>query len=284
MPELASVNGHITPIAEARVSIDDRGFLFGDGVYEVIVSYHNKLFLLAEHLKRLRRSLDCLRMSYVGTTEIVEQVQKVFTAAAMPRAKVYIQITRGYAPRRHHFPDPQVKPTVVITVREFPPMAEDLFEDGVSCITRPDIRWGRVDIKTVNLLPNCLAKQEAVEHGCFEAIFVSPEDIVREATAANLFIIRDGRVLSHPADERILSGITRQVILDLAAQAGLRPEERTFTRQEMMEADEVFLSGTTTEVMPVVHIDNHLIQRGDPGPHSRRLLKLFREWTAKNNR
>lgn len=284
MPELASVNGRIVPIEEACVSIDDRGFLFGDGVYEVIVSYYGKLFLLAEHLKRLRRSLDCLRMNYVGTTEIVEQIQNVFAAAAMPRAKVYLQITRGQAPRRHHFPDPQVKPTVVITVHEFPPVPEEYFADGVFCITRPDIRWGRVDIKTVNLLPNCLAKQEAVEHGCFEAIFVAADEVVTEATAANVFIVSRGRVISHPADEHILPGITRHVILELAEQVGLRPEERSFTRQEMLDADEVFLSGTTTEVMPVVRIDNHLIRGGEPGAHSRRLLRLFRDWTANNSR
>jgi D-alanine transaminase len=280
MPELAMVNGVVSGLDEAFVSIDDRGFVFGDGVYEVIVSYHGNLFLLDEHVDRLRRSLKFIRMEYVDVDAIVQQIHTVFAAAEIPRAKVYVQVTRGVAPRNHQFPVPAPKPTVVVTVRDFPPLPEPLFTDGISCLTRPDTRWGRVDIKTINLLPNCLAKQEAIENNCLEAIFVSAEGKVREASAANLFLVKNETIITHPANELILCGITRNALLELAERAGYAVEERSPDVEELLLADEVFLSGTTAEVLPVVRVDDQPIGQGRPGPVSLKLLGMFREWIA----
>ncbi|NLH48493.1 MAG: D-amino acid aminotransferase [Myxococcales bacterium] len=282
MPELASVNGKITPIDQACVSIHDRGLVLGDGVYEVIVSYHDKLFLFDEHIARLRRSLAYVRMSYVDVDEVVRLIRQVFQAAAMPRAKVYLQITRGEAPRNHAFPVPQIKPNLIITVRAFPEMDPALFDAGIVCLTQPDLRWGRVDIKTINLLPNCLAKQAALDAGCHDAIFIAADGLVREATAANVFVIRHGVFLTHPANEHILSGVTRNCLIDLIRGAGWTVEERAATEQEMMTADEVFLSGTTAEVLPVIRINGRPIADGQPGPISRKLLGIFRAWIRQN--
>jgi D-alanine transaminase len=281
MPELASVNGRMLPIAEACIPIDDRGFLLGDGVYEVIVVRGGKLLLFDEHLARLRRSLDGVRMNYVELPPIVAQVRALCAAAGLPEAKLYLQVTRGVAPRNHAFPQPAPAPNVVMTVRELHPLAAESFADGVACLTRPDIRWGRVDIKTINLLPNCLAKQDAAEAGCFEAIFIGPDGAAREATAANLFVVRGGVALTHPENERILSGVTRNLLLRLMRENGMPVREVAATREEMMTADEVFLTGTTTEVMPVVRIDGRPIGGGKPGPFARRLLAIFRDWLAK---
>ncbi|MDP8222412.1 MAG: D-amino acid aminotransferase [Candidatus Lernaella stagnicola] len=278
MPEIASVNGEITAIEKAFVSINDRGFVFGDGVYEVIVSYRNKLFLFDEHIERLRRSLRYVRMDYVDVEDIIAQIERAFDAADMPRAKVYVQVTRGAARRNHVFPDPPVKPNVIVTVSEFPPVDEKLFEDGIACLTRADIRWGRVDIKTINLLPNCLAKQEALDNGCLEAILIGEDGEVREATAANVFIVRKEKVITHPDNERILCGITRNAVLALCHKAGYQVEERPAPLEEMMLADEVFLSGTTAEVMPVVRVDDQPIGKAKPGPVAARLRQLFQAW------
>jgi len=278
MPELASVNGKISPIGEACISIDDRGFLLGDGVYEVIVARRGKLLFLDEHLARLRRSLDQVRMSDVAMPPVAAEIHRLCNAAALADAKIYLQITRGAAPRNHAFPQPPVAPNVVITVRELHPLSPQFFADGVACLTRPDNRWGRVDIKTINLLPNCLAKQDACEQDCFEAIFIGPDGEAREATAANLFVVCDGAVWTHPANERILSGVTRNAWLRLMRDWGLKVAEKAVSQTQMMAADEVFLSGTTTEVMPVVRIDGRAVGDGRPGPMSRRILALFREW------
>jgi D-alanine transaminase len=278
MTEMASVNGKITPIDEACVSINDRGLIFGDGVYEVIVSYNGRLFLLEEHLRRLRRSLDLVRMDYVLVPPLADQINRVFAAAAIPRAKVYVQVTRGNAPRNHAFPAPRPTPNVIITVRPFTAIDPAFFADGVACITRPDLRWGRVDIKTVNLLPNCLAKQDAAERGCYEAIFVSDTGEVREATAANVFVVRGGTIRTHPETERILPGITRTAVVDLIRKAGLPLVEEAPSVEDLFAAEEVFLSGTTTEVMPVVRLDDRPVADAKPGPIARRLLTLFREW------
>jgi D-alanine transaminase len=209
-------------------------------------------------------------------------VEETFAAAALPRAKVYLEITRGAAPRTHSFPTPPPPPTVVIAVRERQELPAANFTVGVGCITRPDVRWGRVDLKTVNLLPNCLAKQEALEQDCFEAIFIGPHGEVREATAANVFAVRSGRIWTHPENERILSGVTRDALVKLLRDEGVEVVERVFTRAEMMAADEVFLTGTTTEVMPVIRIDGLTVADGKPGPVSRRLHARFRAWMSAN--
>ena len=278
MPELASVNGCITSIDDARISINDRGLVFGDGVYEVIASYRGKLILFAEHLARLRRSLDEIRMNYVDVQPIADQITALFRQSGFERAKIYLQVSRGEVPREHAFPQPKVEPNVIITVREIHEDKADKLTHGVCCISRPDLRWGRVDIKTINLLPNCLAKQEAVENGCYEAILIGNDGLVREATSANLYVVRGRTIWTHPCNERILRGITRGLLLELMRKAGLPFREDAVTLSEMYQADEAFLSGTTTEVLPVVKIDDRVIGQGVPGPATRRLIQLYQEW------
>ncbi len=282
MPELAAVNGRISPIDEAKISINDRGMVFGDGVYEVIASYRGRLFLFDEHLRRLRRSLDAIRMEYVEIEPIAEQMNYLFERAALPRAKVYLQITRGTAPRDHAFPVPTRGPNVIITVREVHEIDQAKLDRGVACITHRDIRWGRVDVKTTNLLPNCLAKQAALDRGCFDAIFVSGEGIVREATSANLFAAKNGGLWTHPTDERILGGITRAKLIELARPKGIEVREEKFDVDFLLGADEVFITGTTTEVLPIINVDGRPIGGGKPGPLARRMLALLTEWLLMN--
>jgi len=275
MPEIAYVNGRILPFAEATVSINDRGFTFGDAVYEVITAYNGRLFLFAEHMERLKRSLVGIRMEYVDVDDIGEQIQQTFQRALMPKAMVYLQITRGVAPRAHAFPAVRPEPTVVITVREFPHKEAELVARGVSCITAPDVRWARVDLKSTILLPNVLAKQLAVEAGCYEAIFIGADERVLEGTSSNIFIVKDGTLFTHPLNHKILPGITRRFLIGLAAKAGIAVREEWVTRADLYTADEVILSGTTTEVTPVLRIDDHPIGDGKPGPVTQKMFDLF---------
>lgn len=277
MPEIAYVNGHILPFAEATVSINDRGFTFGDSVYEVITAYNGRLFLFTEHLERLRRSLDGIRMEYVDVADIGEQIKQTYERALMPKAMVYLQISRGVAPRSHAFPAERPEPTVIITVREFPHKEAELVARGVSCITAPDIRWARVDIKTTNLLPNVLAKQQAVEAGCYEAIFIGADERVLEGTSSNIFVVKNDTLYTHPTNHKILPGITRRFLIGLAEKAGIAVREEWVTREDLYAADEVILSGTTTEVTPVLRIDDRQIGSGKPGPVTQKLYELFLE-------
>ncbi len=282
MPELAAVNGQITKIDQAQISINDRGLVFGDGVYEVIASYQGKFFLFDAHLKRLRRSLDAIRLEYVPVEPIAQQICELFDKCAMPRAKVYLQITRGAAPRDHAFPVPRPEPNVIITVREVHEVEPTKLERGVKCITWRDIRWGRVDIKTTNLLPNCLAKQAALDAGCFDALFVSDDGIVREASSANLFAVKNGALWTHPTDEHILPGITRAKLVELAHEHAIELHEEKFDVRFLLAADEAFITGTTTEVLPVTQIDGHTIGKGAAGPLSMRMFKLLTDWVMNN--
>ncbi|HPQ71673.1 MAG TPA: D-amino-acid transaminase [bacterium] len=277
MPEIAYVNGRILPFAEATVSINDRGFCFGDAVYEVITAYNGRLFLFDAHLERLRRSLNEIRLEYIDVADVGEQIQKTYESALMPKAMVYLQISRGVAPRSHAFPAERPEPTVIITVREFPHKEAELAARGVGCITVPDIRWARVDIKTTNLLPNVLAKQQAVEAGCYEAIFIGADERVLEGTSSNIFVVKNDTLFTHPTNHKILPGITRRFLIGLAEKAGIAVREEWVTREGLYAADEVILSGTTTEVTPVLRIDDRQIGSGRPGPVTQKLYELFLE-------
>ena len=281
MPELAAVNGRVSPIDQAKISINDRGLVFGDGVYEVIASYRGKLFLFDEHLARLRRSLDAIRLDYVAIEPIAEQIQQLYKRAELPRAKIYLQVTRGTAPRDHAFPAPRPKPNVIITVREVHEIDPAKLEHGVACITYRDTRWGRVDVKTTNLLPNCLAKQEALDRGCFDAIFVADDGVVREATSANLFVAANKEIWTHPTDEHILPGITRAILIKRAPEKGIVVREEKFTKDFMIAADEAFVTGTTTEVLPITRIDGQPVGNGQPGPAAKTMRELLTEWVTK---
>ncbi len=281
MPELAYVNGKIVPLEEARVPVEDRGYQFGDAVYEYLASYNGRLFALEDHLDRLERSLEALSFPVMNRQEIRAAILTTFDRSGYRRAGLYLQISRGAAPRNHLFPT-DVPPQVIITVRPQPEIDSGLRTNGARAITVRDIRWKRCDIKTVQLLPNALAKQQAVDAGADDAIFVSTKGVVREGTSSNLFIVTNDTVKTHPLTTRILPGITRHHLLSICADQDIRVEETTFGKASMAAADEVFLSGTVTEVLPVTVIDGRPVGSGRPGPMTRRLYALLRDLAGRN--
>jgi D-alanine transaminase len=270
------VSGRFCPLAEASVPLGDRGLLFGDGVYEMYRLYGGRPFRLKEHVERLYRSAQAIRLELPPLdwsaihAELVER-----NGLAGADATVYIQVTRG-APsgRGHAFPPSGTPPTVFAIARPFAPPAAGLYEAGAAVITRPDVRWGRCDIKSTNLLPNVLANQEAAEAGAWETVFVR-DGIVTEGSHTNVFVVLDGRLATHPEGPRILSGVTRSAVLELAREEGVPVDERPVLRAALDRASEVFLTGTSAEVMPVVRIDGAPVGGGAPGPIARRLRAAF---------
>lgn len=276
MPELAYLNGEIMPIDQARVPVEDRGYQFGDAVYEYFASYKGRLFAVEAHLDRLENSLGALSFPPISRDMVRAAVVSTFSQAAIERAGVYLQISRGVSPRNHAFPD-HVPPQIVVTVRHAPEPPGTYFRDGIRAITVTDIRWGRCDIKTVLLLPNALAKQQALDAGAQDAIFVGSDGVVREGTSSNVFICKGDRLATHPLTPNILPGITRTVLIDICREEGIAVDESFFDRQALLAADEVFLSGTVTEVLPVVEIDGQAIGNGSPGTMSKQLLVQLKE-------
>lgn len=275
MPELAYLNGEILPIEKACVSIEDRGYQFGDAVYEFIASYEGKLFCLDEHIDRLERSMQGLSIPMYPREELYKAVMTLFEKADIARAGIYIQISRGVSPRNHPFPK-VAKPQFVMTIRSVEEKPPELRQKGATAITVEDFRWGRCDLKTVQLLPNVLAKQKAEEAGAFDAIFVSQEGVVREATSSNIFIVADGRLMTHPLTPQILPGITREVVIELGRSLDLPVKEGFFDTKDLFGADEAFLTGTVTEVLPIVTIDGNRIGDGLVGSVTSRLYKALR--------
>ena len=258
------------PIENAAVPVEDRGYNFGDAVDEYVASYNGHLFYLEPHLDRLEHSMAALAFPPLPREKIRTAIETLFAEAAIERAGIYIQISRGVAPRDHAFPaDADLQFLMILRqVHEKPTV---LREKGAAAITVTDIRWGRCDIKTVQLLPNVLAKQQALEAGAYDAIFVAETGEVREGTSSNLFIIKDQGLITHPLTPRILPGITRMIILDICRAAGLSVEEAYFDKAALYAADEVFMSGTITEVLPITRIDGQPIGDGAVGPVTRRL-------------
>jgi D-alanine transaminase len=270
VPNLAFVNGAFMPLAEAKVSIEDRGFQFGDGVYEVIRTYKGRPFSLEAHLSRLDRSATALELPQpYSRAEWIDHILEGIKRAAYPEAKIYLQITRGVAPRDHAYSN-EPTPTVVMTVREFHPLDRSVQATGVAAMTTEDIRWGRCDIKSVNLLANVLARQQVKQARVFEAILVDA-GLVTEGAISNVMVVQGGTVVTAPEGPRILSGVTRAVVLDLALKEGLPIQERFVSQADLYEADEVFLTGTTVEVLAVIRIDGKIIGDGRPGPITQRL-------------
>jgi D-alanine transaminase len=270
MPDVAFVNGRFLPWEEATVSIDDRGFQFGDAVYEVIRTYRGGPFELAAHLARLDRSAKELSLRQPYTKDQWKRwIQQGLSLAGYQDAKIYIQITRGIAPREHSFPS-NILPTVVMTIREFHSLAPEVRRAGVSACTWEDLRWGRCDIKSVNLLANVLAREEAKKVGVFETILVR-DGFVMEGALSNVMAVQDEVVITAPEGPRILSGVTRTVVLGLAKKDDIVIEERFIPVDLLYRADEVFLTGTTLEVLGVVQIDGKTIGAGQPGPITKTL-------------
>ena len=279
MPETAFLNGRFLPLAEAVVPIEDRGFQFGDGVYEVIRTYGGRPFKLDAHLARLNRSALAigLRQPY-SLEQWKDCMTEGLRLAAFPDAKIYIQITRGAAPRDHVY-TADLEPTVVMTIRELRPLDAAVRAAGVDVMTVDDIRWGRCDIKSINLLANVLARQQAKQAGVFEAILVRDGEVT-EGAVSNVIIVQNRTLVTAPQGPRILSGVTRDVVVALARKEGLEVQERYPSREQLYAASEVFLTGTTVEVLAVVRIDGKRIGGGEPGPVTRNLAKRFLEQTG----
>lgn len=276
MSDLVYLDGETVPRNRATISIDDRGFLFGDAVYEVIRVVRGRFIEPARHLRRLARSLrevglPAPALDLLGVaTDLIRR-----NDLGGREATVYAQVSRGAAPRQHAFPPSGTPPTVLVTAMPFTPRT-DLIASGVAVITLPDVRWSRCDIKSVNLLPNVLAAQRAAEAGAFEAILVR-DGVVTEATRSNVLAVVGGVVRTHPTGPLILPGVTREVVLELASGAGIPVREEELGADELFAAEEVLLTGTTADVTPVVTVDGRAVGGGRPGPVGRRLGALLAE-------
>jgi D-alanine transaminase len=266
------LNGEYLPAEEAKISVDDRGFLLADGVYEVTPAYHGDLFLFPRHRARLEKGLAELRIDFdtAGVEAMKLEMLRRNGLVGEPTSLVYMQVTRGAAPRTHAFPKPAPTPTVYAFARAFQRPDKARWEEGFSAITVPDQRWMRVDIKTIQLLPNALAMQAAAEAGAQNVIF-HRDGVVTEGGHANLFAVLGGTLVQHPANHLILHGVTRGFVLELASDLAIPVEERGFSVEEMRGVDELFYTGTTTEVYPTVNVDGHPIGDGSVGPVTRAL-------------
>lgn len=278
MSRIAYVNGRYVPFREARVHIEDRGYQLGDGVYEVCEIRDGSLVDERRHMDRLQRSLAALRIGMPVSPGALKFVfAEMLRRNRVLNGLIYLQITRGVARRDHGFPDRPVKPSIVVTVRALDPKKiVETAAKGISVITVPDNRWGRVDIKTIGLLPNVLARQEAKELGAKDAWFVDEDGFVTEGASSNVWIVtRDGKLITRPASSRILTGITMTVAKEVARSLQLRLEERAFSVAEAQGASEAFLTSATQTVMPVVRIDGREVGSGEPGPITKRLRTEF---------
>lgn len=278
MSRFAYVNGRYVPLRDAAVNVEDRGYQFSDGVYEVCEVRGGRLVDEGRHMARLLRSLEELRIALPMSLKALGVVLRETVRRNRVRdGIVYLQVTRGVARRDHAFPPPGTMPSVVVTARNADTARnEALAADGISVITVPENRWDRVDIKAVALLPNILAKQQAREHGAREAWFVDATGRVTEGASSNAWIVnRDGQVVTRPADHGILRGITRTVLLEVIRAQGLELQERPFTVEEAYAAREAFITGASQTVMPVVRIDGRPVGNGAPGLVAAALRREF---------
>ncbi len=266
-------NNQIIDREEVRINIEDRGYQFGDGVYEVVSIYNGQIFRLKEHLERFEYSAKQIGITLpVPLANLEENLIMLIEIHNLINGQIYFQVTRGYAPRNHPFPqDPKPVLTGYVTRK---PRPTELMKQGVSAITTDDIRWLRCDIKSLNLLGSVLAKQKATEQGAYEAI-LHRNGTVTEGSSSNLFIVKNGKLHTHPLDNLILGGITRIVILEIAKQTEIEVVESPFTLEDLFAADEVFVTSTTSEIMPIVNIDRKRVKEGSPGPLTQRLQEQF---------
>ncbi len=278
MSRIAYVNGRYLPLSGAAVHIEDRGYQFADGVYEVCIVRDGHLIDETRHLRRLMRSLGELEIRPpVHPAALGVILREIIRRNRIVDGVVYLQVTRGVAPRNHPFPSPSVRPSLVVTARPADITAGDkMAEEGIAVVTTPDIRWQRVDIKTIGLLPNVLAKQKAKVAGAGEAWFVDREGYVTEGSSTNAWIVTaTGTLVTHAIDNAILRGVTRDVVMDLLASEGLRYEERRFSVEEAFAAREAFVTSAGNLIMPVVRIDGRDIGTGRPGEIGLKLRRLF---------
>ncbi len=275
------LNGQLDDFQTARVALEDRGFQFGDGIYEVARTYGGAPFMLREHIARLFRSAAGIDLTLpLRGEELMAIVRDLLIRFSSDDAEIYFQITRGAAPRNLLYAD-EMQPTVIVGVRPPRYVPPELRETGCRVITVPDERWARCDLKTICLLPNALAKGRAHRARAFDALMIR-DKLLTEATASNVFLWLNEMLVAPVADNRILHGVTRGVVLGLARERGYRVVERDINREELSEAQEVFLTSTSLELMPVVKIDNKTVGTGAPGDAHRDLHTAFRSFAQKH--
>jgi D-alanine transaminase len=280
---LCYLNGEYTPLGEAKVSVLDRGFIFGDGIYEVVPVYGRKLFRFDEHMARLTRSLGKIRMTNPHTrAEWLERCRKLIAAQAVDDLLVYLQVTRGVAWRDHVMPT-DIEPTVFMMATPMKPSTPEQRHHGVACVTARDFRWERGDIKSISLLGNVLARQMSADHGAVETILFR-DGFLTEASASNVWVVHEGAVLAPPKSEHLLEGIRYELIRELCEEEGIAYNLRPIPEAEVLAADELMLSSATKEVLPVTTLDGepvgHGALRGKPGPVYARLHEAYQRAKA----
>jgi D-alanine transaminase len=284
MGRLAYVNGRYVPHAQAMVHVEDRGYQFADGIYEVVPVIDGVLIDEDPHIDRLAYSLGELRIAWPVKRPVLKLILREMLARnGLRRGIVYFQVTRGVAPRDHKFPA-HSKSALVITTKRMAPPSEAMLRDGVAVSSQPDIRWTRRDIKSISLLPNILAKQAAVEAKAFEAWLVDAQGNVTEGSSTNAWIVKGEEVITYPKSNDILGGITRLSLLELAKTAGIKLIERHFTLGEALAADEAFLTSSSAFVLPVTTIDGKRVAGGKPGPVTQQLRQIYLDNVARQVR
>lgn len=275
----AYVDGAFLPLAEARVSPMDRGFLFGDGAYEVIPVYSRRAFRLDEHVARLGNTLAAMRLANPhGADEWKAIILEIVARNPWDDQSVYLQVTRGADTKRNHaFPGPEVKPTVFLMSEPLiTPSAEQL-ASGIAAVSAADIRWLRCDLKTVSMLANCLLRQHAIDHGCMETVLFR-DSFLTEGAASSIFVCKDGVLLVPPKSHLMLPGITYDVVLELARSHGMKHEVREVLEAEVRSADELWMTSSTKEVLPITSLDGRAVGDGKPGPMGRQMYAWYQDF------
>jgi D-alanine transaminase len=276
--QIAMIQDRIVPADELDPAYLDRGLYFGDGVYEVVRSYNGRIFALEEHLQRFARSMEAIGIMGVDIDLIRRRVQRAFDAAGIPNARIYFHITRGSALREHTW-DEDLEPNFFLMVTEAPDAAEEKAK-GIAVSTYPDLRWKRCDIKSLNLLPNVLARQDAAGKGCAEAIFVNEAGLITEGAHSAFFAVLGQKLRTAPLTANILPSITRKFVIEAGRNIGLEIVEESLTPQQAGNADELFIAVTTKDIVPVVRFDDKLIGDGKPAKYTKLLAEEFLSFTA----
>ncbi len=270
------LNGQFLPVEQAHVSVLDRGFIFGDGVYEVIPVYSRRAFRLSEHLQRLQHSCDGILLPNPHTeNEWTAILNELIARHAEDDQYLYLHVTRGAAPRDHAFPVPPAAPTVLVMSKPLLTPSASLLQQGVACITAVDNRWLRCDIKAISLLPNVLLRQQAIAAGCAESILIRDDEFMTEGAASNIFVVKNNILIAPPKDNLMLPGITYDVLLEIAVAHGIAHEIRRIAKAELLTADELLLTSSTREVLAITQLDGLPVANGKPGAMFAQLHTLY---------
>lgn len=276
--QLVYLNGQYLPITESQISTQDRGFLFGDGIYEVIPVYQQKMFCFEAHLQRLKNSLQATSIvNPYSDIEWHELLQNLISKHPWQDQFIYLQVTRGVQMQRDHMPAECLTPTVYAYTNPLKPVAQNILENGIKVVTLDDIRWLRCDIKAVTLLPNVMMKLAAKARGADDAVLITKKGMLSEGTASNAFIVKDGVLITPPNGNKILPGITRMVIESIAKEHHIPLEERNISEEELTDADEIWLSSSTKEALPVTQLNDRAVGSGKPGALWLKMHSLYQQ-------